>query len=275
LLRSGWYDLSQVNLKKYKICDAHHKHLMIKAHREHCNTCKTIFGYKFDSTSDLRRIPRTIAYGIWQDYQLSFFDQFMCGSCRKKFEKKYVNKDLYEESQGLFSWLYDEFTIYTPSTISSSAHSMYQQNEDEQMKLDKKQNFKEFVLNNGFNGRVEMTNNYRQMKHKSQLSFLRQVKLLLLFILQILVLNDFRQVWNDITESDIQEAQQTYKLNGHFGIVMDCIADAYNNANHWSIRRQILSIVAADIPVFVIEQFIPDITSWKIKTASEQAYNNG
>jgi hypothetical protein len=120
-----------------------------------------------------------------------------------------------------------------------------------------------------------MTNNYRQMKNKSQLSFLRQVKLLLLFILQILVLNDFRQVWNDITESDIQEAQQTYKLNGHFGIVMDCIADAYNNANHWSIRRQILSIVAADIPVFVIEQFIPDITSWKIKTASEQAYNNG
>ena len=248
---------------------------MTKTRRDHCNICKTIFGCKSCSTSDLRRIPRTIAYAIWQDYQLSLFDQFMCGSCRKKLEKKYVTKDLHEKTEALFSWLYDEYTLYTPSTISSPSQSMYDHNEEEQIILDKKEDLKEFLLSNGFNGRVEMTNNYRKLKYKSQQNFLRQINAILLFILRILVPNDFRQVWNDIIELHIQETKQEYKLNGQFGTVMDCIADAYNNANHWSIRRQILSIVASDIPIFVIEQFIPDITQWKIKAAREQAYTNG
>jgi hypothetical protein len=275
LLRSALYDLPPINLKEYKICDVHYNHLITRTRRDFCKTCKTIFGRKSCSTFHLSRISRTIAYGIWQDYQLSLFDQFMCGGCRKKLEKKYVTKDLYEKTEALFSWLYDDFTLYTPSTISSSSHSMYNHNEEEEIKLDKKQDFKKFLLNNGFNGRVQMTNNYHQMKYKSQQNFLRQIIAILLFILELLVPNDFLQVWNDIIELHIQETKQEYKLNGKFGTVMNCIADAYNNASHWSIRRQVLSIVASDVPAFVIEQFIPDITQWKIKAAREQAYTNG
>jgi hypothetical protein len=264
-----------MNLSGHTICDVHHNYIMQKFRRDHCYLCKTVFGHSANSTHDLRRVSRTIAFGIWEDHQLSVFDQTMCGYCRKKLEKKYFNKEGIEKSENIFSWLYDEYTIYTPSIISSSSHSVYQLNEDPDLQYDQKDNFKQFLINNGFQGRVQMTKSYHKMRKKSQQNFLQQIKRILLFILQILVPNDFNQVWKDLIESEIEETNQNYKLDGKFGIVLGCIADAYNNTNHWSTRRQILSVVAQDVPLYIVQQFIPDVTLWKFKKAKEQAVVNG
>ncbi|CAF3244403.1 unnamed protein product [Rotaria sp. Silwood2] len=111
------------------------------------------------------------------------------------------------------------------------------------------------------------------MIQKKQQNFRHKTKNIL-FILQILASNDFLQVWKDIIEYGFEETIQDCELDEKFDIVMNCIADAYNNVNHWSTRRKLLSIVAQDTPLCIIQQFIPDVKMWKLNAAKQQVVAN-
>lgn len=152
---------------------------------------------------------------------------------------------------------------------------MYQFSEDHDLQFDQKHNLKQFLVNNGFQGRVQMTSSYCSMLQKSQLNFQRQAKAILLFILKILAPNDYNQAWKDIIQSDIEETVESYEIGGKFGIIMNCIADAYTNANHWSTRRHLLSIVAQEVPLYILQKFIPDVTLWKLKAAKQHSITYG
>ena len=272
LLRSAYYNLSPTNLFDRDICDKHYENLLGRIRKVFCKTCKAVFDNKSCSSSDPRRIPRLIAFGLWKDHQLSLFDETMCGGCRKKLEKKYFTDHLREESAKSFSWLYDGLTNHTPTTITSSPRSMYQL-DDELVLLP--QDLKNFLRSHGFYGRVQSATSYDQLKPKSQCNFLYQAKSILLFILRFLDSNNVNNVWNDLIEYETQRINREYKLDGHFGSVMNCMSDAYYNVDHWSTRRQILSIIAIDIPFSIIQQFFPDVTPWRIKAARQQAYISG
>ena len=272
LLRCAYYDLPPTNLYFRHICDEHYDFLIRRIRNDNCKICTEVFGYKFRSSSDLRRIPRTIAFGLWIEYQLSLFEEFMCGGCRKKLEKKYLTDDVRKESENSLSWLYDGLTIYTPSPTTSSPHSVYQI--DDELVL-RSHDLKEFLRSHGFYGRVQTAISYSQLKPKSQQNFLHQAKSILLFILRFLDSTNFDIIWNDMIEYDTQRNQKEYKLDGHFGTAISCISEAYYNTDHWGTRRQILSIIATDIPFSIIQQFFPDLTQWRIKAARQQAYING
>ena len=53
---------------------------------------------------------------------------------------------------------------------------------------------------------------------------------------------------------------------------MPSLKDAYSRAEHWATKRQLLSIVAADLPTNVLKTEFPDLTDWKIKAARALAY---
>ena len=53
------------------------------------------------------------------------------------------------------------------------------------------------------------------------------------------------------------------------------LSNAYVNADHFSTRRQILSIVAADVPVSILKAYFPGITMDLIKEARDHAYYTG
>lgn len=56
---------------------------------------------------------------------------------------------------------------------------------------------------------------------------------------------------------------------------MQALVDAYENAEHWSIRRQILAIIVADFPKKVIQDYFPNLSSWKLSSARAHARLNG
>ena len=60
-----------------------------------------------------------------------------------------------------------------------------------------------------------------------------------------------------------------------FDVAMRAMFDAYSNAQHWSVRRQILAIVVADFPTSVLKQYFPNISEWKIKSARHHAHCEG
>ena len=56
---------------------------------------------------------------------------------------------------------------------------------------------------------------------------------------------------------------------------MKSLSDAWNRANHWSTRRQILAIIAGDLRSHVIKEYFPGVTVGLIKTARSHAYSIG
>ena len=56
---------------------------------------------------------------------------------------------------------------------------------------------------------------------------------------------------------------------------LEALAETYQNANSWDTRRQILSVIADLIPYSVIQQFIPGITGYRIKTARQHTIQHG
>ena len=56
---------------------------------------------------------------------------------------------------------------------------------------------------------------------------------------------------------------------------VEALADTYQNANSWDTRRQILSVIADLIPYSVIQQLIPGIIEYRIKTARQHTIQHG
>lgn len=56
---------------------------------------------------------------------------------------------------------------------------------------------------------------------------------------------------------------------------MQALVDAYENAEHWSTKRQILAIVVADFPAKVVKQYFPNLSRWRIDSARAHAHFNG
>lgn len=58
-------------------------------------------------------------------------------------------------------------------------------------------------------------------------------------------------------------------------IVIRALVDAYCRTEHWSTKRQLLSIVAADLPARLLKAEFPGLTNWKINAARKQAFFQG
>lgn len=56
---------------------------------------------------------------------------------------------------------------------------------------------------------------------------------------------------------------------------MEALKDAYSTVEHPSTKRQLLSIVAADLPTGLLKAEFPGLTDWKIKAARAQAFFQG
>lgn len=53
------------------------------------------------------------------------------------------------------------------------------------------------------------------------------------------------------------------------------LSKAYANASHFATKRQILAIIAADLPISTLKAYFPGVTNDLIKEARTHAYQNG
>ena len=57
--------------------------------------------------------------------------------------------------------------------------------------------------------------------------------------------------------------------------LLEALAESYFNASHWSTRRQILSIMAEEIPLKELQHYIPGVTSYRFNTARHHKLLHG
>ena len=57
--------------------------------------------------------------------------------------------------------------------------------------------------------------------------------------------------------------------------LMECLAECYNNADHWSSRRQILSIMADKVNFKDLQRWIPNLSRYRFNIARHQLLLHG
>jgi hypothetical protein len=102
--------------------------------------------------------------------------------------------------------------------------------------------------------------------------FYRQSTKILKVILGLLApSDDIDFVWQINLEKCKQISWSNNNLDKNLHLVLTSLAEAYNNASHWTVRRQILSIMSKEVSFSVIRMFIPDLTAYRFNMARRRA----
>ncbi|CAF0765842.1 unnamed protein product [Didymodactylos carnosus] len=171
-----------------------------------------------------------------------------------------------------FEWLYklamsdeesdDEDSIvsspYTPSQKSSGSE-VNSAKEQKRMVLNK------FLQLSGIKSKIRITRSYRKLTGQSKHNFLSTTRIILKSILSFVATSYVDDVWNDLLKHDSD--QNNVALDGKFLSVMNDVTETYHNAESWSTRRQILSIVAPKISFKLIQSFLPGLTLYRFTSA--------
>ena len=125
LFQYGQFDLLPCNLEGFHVCQ-NHSNLIVPSHFKYCCLCKP-FDRSPSSKSGLRTISKLYAFAAWKKNTIRLsFGRKMRTKCRNALEK-YITKEIREEYDELFQWLYDVKLTHTPSICSSDCHSVLSQ----------------------------------------------------------------------------------------------------------------------------------------------------
>ena len=123
---------------------------------------------------------------------------------------------------------------------------------------------------------VPSTDSFEKLQWSSKVLFCRQSITVFKTILAMLTPNhEIDLVWKTIVDNSKQNSISNHKLDKNFRLILTSLAEAYNNAPHWTIRRQILSIMAYDLPFSTIRMFIPRLTADRFNMARRHANFEG
>lgn len=195
LLLSGIFMSPSENLHRLYICSSHYDYFIKARRKNNCELCKVVRHKSTcsQSMSSLRALPKSAAVALWIARRLSCYYYWTCTECRHYIERTYMTDEAKKFADQLYSKIYDDFDeiVMTP-VISpmSSPSSEYQPSFEEISSTDAFEMMRELqhlLRAQHFDGRIEKTDSYTLMKEKSQRTFRRQTKEILLHITKILM----------------------------------------------------------------------------------------
>ncbi|CAF4269016.1 unnamed protein product [Rotaria magnacalcarata] len=194
LVLAGLFDLKLKTICNHAICSNHRRALLNMWHRKNnCNLCTEVFNKNKRSSTNIRRVSKTIALCVWHNQRLNVYHQWFCTSCRIACTAKYNDR---KDAQDPFQWLLDETIAFTPSTAGVSLPAgdyEYEPAEDPVSPgyiTKEKREFRQWLVSTGYEGRWRSTDNYRSLSQHDQRVFRNQTKDILRHILRQFVSND-------------------------------------------------------------------------------------
>lgn len=87
-------------------------------------------------------------------------------------------------------------------------------------------------------------------------------------VLDVIAQEDAGGLWEALKSLHaVEDTLGTEKRSPADKVYLEALAETYKNAVSWDTRRQILSIMADLVPYSTIQEFIPGITTYRIKAA--------
>ncbi len=130
-----------------------------------------------------------------------------------------------------------------------------------------------FLSEAGSTIRPKVTQDWNSLDSESQKKQLRDIVSTVRQAISTFAPNDVDQVTNEVSAKlslkhlgDIPEDAERLYQN---------FAAAYREAENWQGRRQILSLFAKDMPLTLIQQYLPDVTRWQFVSARKHADQYG
>lgn len=124
----------------------------------------------------------------------------------------------------------------------------------------------------GYVDHVPTVSSFVDLQPKSQKRFFRQTQEIFKQILGVLAPHDdVGNLWTLFIKNCSQKSLANDALDKQSQLILSSLAEAYENADHWTVRRQILSIMAKDFTLTTINRFIPGITEYRFHIARRHA----
>jgi hypothetical protein len=294
LYRADSYDESKVDLSKTFICDRHYNRLFAQfdpKKNKQCYTCASMSGLSPPCTKGLRQIGRKYALRIHADFNLKHsYGEFICTPCRKgydDFRQAYLSKrvsDFIERRKSRQRTTTDAQTMdeekddntKESSSEEDSDADVHGDSDEDFVPGDDKDSAKmlrealDHLLDLcGNKDRTWITHKYRELTGRTHLNYLARARSILESVMRVMVENDVGQLEHDLFAH--HGDKNIVKLDGHFLSVMEGVSEAYKNAESWTTRREILSIVAPQIGFKLIQSFLPGLTHGRFTAARKHA----
>lgn len=213
LLLAGRFCIPSDNLHRLHICSLHYHTLLKVESKKHCELCKMLRNKStfYRNISSLRPLSKSLAIALWQARQLSLYQKWTCTDCRHFIEREYVNNETMKLAEQMYQQLYDDSSdlVFPPEpSPMCSPCSEYMPSFDETPPNEifrMTRDFQRLLRDQNFNQRIETTNSYRYMNNKSQRTFRKQTKEILLHVTQLLSSSDYNNVWDDIVTDEFMK----------------------------------------------------------------------
>ncbi|CAF1112852.1 unnamed protein product [Didymodactylos carnosus] len=282
LLRADLFYQPKMNLRQIFICNGHKQQLLEEfwsSERRKCNVCMTCFG-KSSANSATRNINTSQAITIYEHFKLKHsYGTLICNRCRSDLGP-FINNEKQELHEARFKWILDiKISDDESDNESSDAGSNFIPSQSsigsDQSDIKKQQcmALNKFLELCNIRKQVRVTKSYTNLTEQSKRNFLSTTRIMIKSIVGFVALNDTNIVINELF--NIDDNKSNIILDDKFLSVMAGIAETYNNATEWSIRRQILSIVASKISYKLIQGFIPGLTLYRFTAARLHAAQFG
>lgn len=173
---------------------------------------------------------------------------------------KTKQQDYYEDSQDLFSD--DEFWP-TPSTVSYI---------DSQEQLGQQRSCLDAFLRASGRSPVKkaLTVPWDSASGRTRNDYMEQARKVMTCVTQVLAPNDSVKLLNSLlspTTANIPTERNA--------MMLETLSAAYHNQERWDFRRQILSIMCDKFSLKELQEYIPNLTEWKYKTAKAHIVQHG
>lgn len=96
------------------------------------------------------------------------------------------------------------------------------------------------------------------LDEKTQQRYLRAVRVVSQIATSVIATKDKKKAWQSFCDF-MHYGNLDMKFPSAVQNVLHCLADAYNNADHWTVRRMILSMLADQLTIGIIHQYLPNI----------------
>ena len=104
--------------------------------------------------------------------------------------------------------------------------------------------------------------------------YLRKAEQCVSAVLEVLAPKDSNCLWRELCEREVNQ-RTTGGKSWKDVELLQAFAESYLNAQHWSTRRQILSILADKLSFKEVQEFIPTLTSYRFNIARHHTLLHG
>ena len=118
-----------------------------------------------------------------------------------------------------------------------------------------------------------VTYNYRELIGRTRLNYLLRARSIIKSIISIMAPNDANQLEHDLF--DHHNDKDIVKIDDHFLLIMQSVSEVYKNTAWWTMRREILSIIASQISFKLIQCFVSGLSRDRFTAARKHAAEFG